>query len=79
VSKAKDLAWRLYHLPCDICECRKVQVANYAQRLLLLCIVDVNGILCCNSIDHAIRQCKGSHRPGRWSGWSEDIAIGRLR
>jgi hypothetical protein len=43
------------NVPCNVSKGSKVQVANNAQRLLLLRIVDVNGILGSHRIDHAVR------------------------
>ena len=45
-------------LPCDVCECCKVQIANNAERLLLLCVVHMYRILCCDCIHHAVWQAK---------------------
>lgn len=52
-------------IPCDVSEGREVQVANNAQRLLLLCVVDVDSVLSGHRIDHAIWEAEG----GCWASW----------
>ena len=49
----------LNHLPSNISESSKVQIADNAQWLLLLRIINVNSILCRNGINHSIRESEG--------------------
>lgn len=49
-------------LPSKICEGGIMQVAHDAQRLGLLCIVDVHRILRCDGVDDAIRKVKDWRR-----------------
>lgn len=69
----------LLGLPCDVCEGSKVQVTNDAQRLLLLGVVDMDGVLCCYSIDHTIRQAESRSRTCWRSGVAICISFRRLR
>jgi hypothetical protein len=73
VDPSLDLHWlailgdiHALHVPCDISKGSEVQVANNAQRLLLLCIVDVDGILCRYRVNHSVRKSKGRCRPSWW-------------
>lgn len=65
-------------LPCNVRKCGEVQIADYAQWLLLLGIVYVNSVLCRYRIYHAIRKAEG----GDWTCrrcLRGCIAVSRLR
>ncbi len=57
--------------PCEVCECRKVQITDDAQRRLLLRIVHQHSVLRGHGIDDPIGQRKGRQRSrlGRIRVW----------
>ena len=56
--KGQDLNWYYECLPCKVCKCSKVKIADDTEWFLLLRIIYMNCILRRDCVNHSIRQVK---------------------